>query len=207
MKPTAIGSLEFDATFYGAAKVPPQAYYSESHLDTLGICVFLARAKLFKTDQTLVILDDVLTSVDASHLQRFMQVLQGEAAHFGRVIVLTHYRPWRDQYRWAKGPAANTQVIELGPWTLSGGVNAYEFVTDLDVLRRAVSETPFDRQIVASKAGIALESLLDFLTLRYRCKVSRNARGEYTLGELAAGLDSKLSSALRVRINPTTRLS
>jgi hypothetical protein len=45
LKPTAIGSLEFDATFYGATKVPPQAYYSESHLDTLGICVCLSREK------------------------------------------------------------------------------------------------------------------------------------------------------------------
>ncbi|HWD40106.1 MAG TPA: AAA family ATPase, partial [Fimbriimonas sp.] len=200
LKPTAIGSLEFDATFYGATKVPPQAYYSESHLDTLGVCVFLARAKLFKTEHTIVILDDVLTSVDGAHLQRFMGMLHGEAPHFSRVIVLTHYRPWRDQYRWAKGPAANTQVIELGPWTLTNGVNAYDFVTDLDALKNALSRSPFDRQIVASKAGIAAESLLDFLTLKYRCKISRNARGEYTLGELAGGLDSKLSSALRVRI-------
>jgi len=203
LKPNAIGSLEFDATFHGTTKVPPQAYYSESHLDTLGICVFFARAKLFKTDRTIIVLDDVLTSVDAAHLQRFMAMLQAEAVHFSRIIVLTHYRPWRDQYRWVKGPAANTQVIELGPWTLADGLNASDFVTDLEALEKAVLAKHFDRQVVASKAGIALESLLDFLTVKYRGKVRRNSRNEYTLGDLVAGLDAKLLSALRVRVSST----
>jgi len=45
LKPNASGSLEFDAQFQDVVKLPPQAYYSESHLDTLGICVFLALAK------------------------------------------------------------------------------------------------------------------------------------------------------------------
>lgn len=53
LKPNAISSLEFDARFQNATEVPPQAYYSESHLDTLGICVFLALAKYFKTDSTM----------------------------------------------------------------------------------------------------------------------------------------------------------
>jgi energy-coupling factor transporter ATP-binding protein EcfA2 len=200
LKPDAISSLEFDAVFHGVEEVPPHAYYSESHLDTLGICVFLALAKRFRTDQTIVVLDDVLTSVDAAHLKRFMALLHEEAVHFNQVVVLTHYRPWRDQYRWAKGDAANTQVIELGPWTLTGGLNAFDFVADMDALGTALAHLPFDRQVVASKGGIALESLLDFITLKYRCRVPRNARNEYTLGDLAGGIDSKLAGALRSRV-------
>ena len=75
LKPNAIGSLEFDAQFQTAPEIPPQAYYSESHLDTLGICVFLALAKYFMTDNTIVVLDDVVTSVDGPHLDRFMRLL------------------------------------------------------------------------------------------------------------------------------------
>ena len=33
-------------------------------LDTLGVCVFLALAKYKKDDNTVVLLDDVVTSVD-----------------------------------------------------------------------------------------------------------------------------------------------
>lgn len=203
LKPNAIGSLEFDGLFQTASEIPPQAYYSESHLDTLGICVFLALAKFFKTDRTVVVLDDVLTSIDGPHLDRFMKLLHKEATTFKHVIVTTHYRPWRDRYRWAKGPIANTQMIELGPWTLEKGLNIGEFLTAIEELRKFLLVGPLDRQVVASKAGIILESLLDFLTLKYRCSVPRNPSGEHTLGELAQGIDSKLSKELRSRKSPT----
>lgn len=203
LKPNVIGSLEFDGHFQSASEIPPQAYYSESHLDTLGICVFLALAKSFKTDNTVVVLDDVLTSVDGPHLDRFMKLLHKEAATFKQVIVTTHYRPWRDRYRWGKGPIANTQMIELGPWTLEKGLYVREFLTAIEELRNSLSKEPFDRQVIASKAGIILESLLDFLTLKYRCAVPHTATGEHTLGELAHGIDSKLAKELRSRKSTT----
>lgn len=196
LKPNAIGSLEFDAQFQDAMKLPPQAYYSESHLDTLGICVFLALAKYFRTDNTVVVLDDVLTSVDGPHLDRFMTLMHAQAQHFGQVILTTHYRPWRDRYRWAKGSMASTQVIELGPWSLENGLQTGEFLTAVDELKAALTSSRFDRQVAASKAGIVLESLLDFITLKYRCSIPRNARNEYTLGDLVGGVDSKLGKVL-----------
>lgn len=203
LKPNTIGSLEFDGHFQTASEIPPQAYYSESHLDTLGICVFLALAKFFNTDKTVVVLDDVLTSVDGPHLDRFMKLLHKEASTFKHVILTTHYRPWRDRYRWAKGPIANTQMIELGPWTLDKGLNIGECLTAIEELRKAFVGGSFDRQLVASKAGIILESLLDFLTLKYRALVPHTITGEHTLGELAQGIDSKLSKVLSSRKAPS----
>ncbi|MGA7219699.1 MAG: hypothetical protein WBX38_15370, partial [Candidatus Sulfotelmatobacter sp.] len=164
LKPNAIGSLEFDGQFQNRSDIPPQAYYSESHLDTLGICVFLALAKHFMTENTIVVLDDVLTSVDAPHLDRFIQLLHEQAPHFKQVIVSTHYRPWKDRYRNARGPAAKTQMIELRPWTLQGGVQSDEAVTAITELRAALAADKMDRQVVAAKAGIQLESILDFIT-------------------------------------------
>lgn len=184
LKPSAIGSLEFDAQFQNVSDLPPQAYYSESHLITLGICVFLALAKYFKTANTIVVLDDVLTSVDAAHLARFMALLHDEASHFSQVIVTTHYRPWRDRYRWAKGPTANTQVIELGPWTLQNGLQAGQFFTAVQELHVIVGQAQFDRQVAASKAGIVLESLLDFITLKYRCAIPSGSYWQCRCGEL-----------------------
>jgi energy-coupling factor transporter ATP-binding protein EcfA2 len=199
LKDKGIGSLEFFANFLDIPDVPPQAYYSESHLDTLGICVFIALSKYFITEDTIIILDDVLTSVDGPHLDRFMNLLHAEAGNFNQVVVTTHYRPWRDRYRWAKGPTANIQVIELGPWTLKNGLQLGYFLTALDELKTALVQPIWDRQVVASKAGIVLESLLDFLTLKYRCSVPRNARNEYSLGDLASGIDAKLAKTLCCR--------
>jgi energy-coupling factor transporter ATP-binding protein EcfA2 len=199
LNPRTIGSLEFDAQFQDAVRLPPQAYYSESHLDTLGICVFLALAKYFKTDHTIVVLDDVLTSVDGPHLDRFMALLHDQAQQFGQVIITTHYRPWRDRYRWARGSTANTQVIELGPWSLENGLQTGEFLTAIEELKGSLAKVPFDRQGAASKGGIVLESLLDFITLKYHCKTPRNARNEYTLGDLVGAVDSALGKVLHCR--------
>jgi energy-coupling factor transporter ATP-binding protein EcfA2 len=198
LKPNTIGSLEFDAQFQTETEVPPQAYYSESHLDTLGICVFLALAKHFLTDNTIVVLDDVVTSVDSSHLDRFMDLLHEEAPAFNQVIVTTHYRPWKDRYRYARGPVAKTQVIELRAWSITNGVQTDEAVTAVAELKTCMENPKLDRQSVASKAGIQLESILDFLTYQYRSKMPRQTDPNYTLGDLASGIDSKLGKVLRV---------
>jgi hypothetical protein len=198
LKPSAIGSLDFDAQFLNKPEVPPQAYYSESHLDTLGICVFLALARHFKGDNTIIVLDDVVTSVDGPHLDRFMELLHDEAPHFNQVIVTTHYRPWKDRYRYARGPAANTQIIELRGWNPTSGIQTDEAITAVAELKAVLGNPKFDRQSVASKAGIQLENILDFLTYQYRCRLPRQTDPNYTLGDLAAGIDSKLGRHLKV---------
>jgi energy-coupling factor transporter ATP-binding protein EcfA2 len=188
------GSLELEGQFHGKLNIPPHAYFSESHLDTLGICIFLALAKHFNQDNQIIILDDVLTSVDNQHLDRFMKLISEEAEQFGQIIITTHYRGWRDRYRWAKGDLSKTQVIELGPWTLQNGIHTGEFISAIDELRNHISL--IDRQALASKAGIILESILDFITLRYHLKVPRNAKNEYTLGDLASSMDRRIGDIL-----------
>lgn len=198
LKPNAIGSLEFDAQFLTAPEVPPQAYYSDSHLDTLGICVFLALTKHFMTDNTIVVLDDVLTSVDGTHLDRFMELLHDEASNLNQVIVTTHYRPWKDRYRYARGPVAKIQVIELRAWSISKGIQTDDAPTALAELKAGLAHAKFDRQGIASKAGIQLENVLDFLTYQYRCRMPRQTDPNYSLGDLATGIDSALGKVLRV---------
>jgi hypothetical protein len=199
LKPRTRGSLEFDASFYEASEIPPQAYYSESHLDTLGVCVFIALAKYYKTESSILILDDILTSVDAQHMDRFMGMLHEQSKFFNKIIVTTHYRPWKDRYKFARSAVSNIDVIELKPWSLNNGIQVSEFKQALVELKETSKPESFDRQIVASKAGIVLESMLDFITLKYKCSLPRNGRNEYTLGELVGGIDSKLSKLLKIR--------
>jgi hypothetical protein len=198
LKPNAIGSLEFDAKFQSAQDVPPQAYYSESHLDTLGVCVFLALAQYFNDDNTIVVLDDVITSIDEAHMQRFMELLHNEADKFNQLIITTHYRPWRDRYKFARGPTANVQLIELLHWSMPRGVRHTRTKLSVQELRDHAKADPLDRQIVASKAGILLESLLDHLALLFRCKLPRQADPSYTLGDLIDCIGKKLRTALKI---------
>lgn len=184
-------SLNQAAMFEGHNNVPPQAYFSESHLDTLGFCFWLALAKRESPNaNVVVVLDDVFTSVDAQHINRIAQLITDEAINFAQVIATTHQRLWRDIYRYQHGACRLTQMIELQRWSLSKGISNFKTRLAVDDLIASIAAAPFDRQVTASRAGILLEAVLDWLALQYRCRVARTHDGSYTLGELLDGTES-----------------
>lgn len=201
LNPKTRGSLESDGEFEGVKGVPPQAYYSESHLDTLGVCIFLALTKKFGGKDTIVVLDDVVTSVDAPHMGRFLDLLLEQAEHFGEIVVATHYRPWLERVRHARGPSAQVQILHLSHWTLAHGIRPGIAKLAIQDLRDAMKGSPLDRQAVASKAGVFLESLLDQLALLYECHVPRRPDPEYTLGELLDSIGKKLRAVLKCEVH------
>jgi hypothetical protein len=198
LKPNVKASLELNGTFGGTDGLPPGAYFSESHLDTLGICVFLALAKHDETPDRIVVLDDVITSADDAHTESFVNLLHDEAAHFNQVIVTTHYRNWRDRYRYNQAPEKDVHFIELLEWSLPNGVRHAGTRIVVDDLRHWAAVEPLDRQTVSSKCGLQLENLLDYIALKYRCKVPRQAVPHYTLGDLTKAIESKLRRNLSV---------
>lgn len=197
MNPNRRGSVEQDATFAGQKQVPPQAYFSESHLDTLGFCVWLALAKRDRPQETVIVLDDVFTSVDGVHLTRIMHLLTDIVKDFAQLIVTTHYRTWRDRYRLPLGPGLIVQLLELHRWSLERGVCLSGTKLAVQELETALRTQPLDRQAVASQAGILLEAVFDRLTLQYRRRVPRTRDGDLTLGDLL-GSCKKLFDVLTV---------
>jgi len=120
------GSLLQICSFEGVSDVAPQAYFSESHLDTLGFCLWLAIAKLSSGGDAVVVLDDVFTSVDSVHFTRILDLLMAECENFNQVIVTTHSRQWRDRYAAQQIPHDKTAFVELLSWTRGGGIRACE---------------------------------------------------------------------------------
>ncbi len=195
LDPRRRGSLNVSSRFESEQGVPPQAYYSEAHLDTLGICIFIALAERDSSGDTLLVLDDVLTSADEAHIQRFIAMIHDEVKL--PVLITTHYRPWRDKYRYAKGPVANVQLIELLAWSKLKGIRHTKTKLEIDSLRDLLAADPIDRQAVASKAGVLLEAGLREICLLYRCKLPLDAEGRHTLGDYLSGLDSKLRAVMK----------
>jgi len=191
-------SLSLAGDFHTQQGIAPQSLFSESHLDTLGLCVFLALAKKYRTEDTIVILDDVVTSVDHSHLSRFIDVLHDEAEHFGHIIITTHYGPWRELYRSGRSPGGQLHFIELAPWTLEKGIRHYKGKLSIDELREEIAKEPFAKQNVAAKAGILLESVLDFVNRSYEGRLPLKHTPGYTLRELTDGLPGKFLRLIRV---------
>lgn len=199
LDPAKRASLEIGASFCGQA-TPPQAYFSDSHLDTLGLCVFLALTALEKPTETILVLDDVLASVDEPHVERLIEMLYDEAVKFRHCVITTHYRPWKQKLRWGWLQNGQCQFVELTKWTSVNGLTLVRSVPDVERLRLLLAETPPDPQLVCSKAGVILEAALDFLTQLYECSIPRRAGGLYTLGDLLPALDKKLRTSLKVEL-------
>lgn len=200
LDPTKRASIELEAKFSGL-DVPPQAYFSQSHLDTLGLCVFLALAARDKPGETILILDDVLGSIDEPHVERVVGMIYEVSANFRHTIVTTHYRPWREKFRWGVlKPDQVCQFVELKQWTLGDGMALTGSIPEIARLKTLLADPNPDIQAISGKAGVILEALLDFLTLKYGCAVPRRAGGSYTLGELLPTVNGKLLAALKVEL-------
>lgn len=191
-------SLEIATNFGGKQNEPPQAYFSDSHLDTLGLCIFLALAERDSPENKLLVLDDVLASVDEPHVERIIEMVYGAIVKFRHCIVTTHYGPWRHKYRWGWLKNGQCQFVELSQWSLHKGISYSRSIPEVERLRLMLGEVSPDYQAICAKAGVILEAVLDFLTQLYECSVPRRSIGAYTLGDLLPAIDNKLRQSLRV---------
>lgn len=200
LDPNKRASLEIAANFGGQSGAPPQAYFSQSHLDTLGLCVFLALATLDAPTETILVLDDVLASIDEPHVDRLIEMLYSEAMKFRHCVITTHYRPWKQKLRWGWLRNGQCQFVELTKWTSTSGLALIRSIPDIERLRQLLAETPPDPQLVSSKAGVILEAALDFLTQLFECAVPRRSGGLYTIGDLLPAIDKRLRQSLKVDV-------
>jgi recombinational DNA repair ATPase RecF len=85
--------VEFQYAFHGREVQPPRKYLSESHLNSLGVVLFLANARIFNKQARFLVLDDIVTSFDTSHRRRLLRLLRDEFSDW-QIIILTHESVW-----------------------------------------------------------------------------------------------------------------
>lgn len=195
------GSLEIAIEFGGKAEAPPQAYFSDSHLDTLGLCVFLALAERESPKSKILVLDDVLGSVDEPHVERVIGLIYEVSQKFQHAIVTTHYRPWKEKFRWGfLKPDQVCQFVELKQWSLGDGIVLMGSAPEIARLKALLAAPDPDAQAITGKAGVILEAILDFLTLKYGCAVPRKPGNTYVLNELLSAVHGPLLTALSAEL-------
>jgi energy-coupling factor transporter ATP-binding protein EcfA2 len=193
-------SIDLNAEFSGQ-DAPPQAYFSQSHLDTLGLCIFLALALREKPGETVLILDDVLGSVDEPHVDRVIEMICAVTKDFRHTLITTHYGPWRHKYHWGmiKGghPCQFVQLVGSG---LDGVIQATGSIPETERLRAMTLQQPHDLQAIVGKAGVVLEALLIFVAERYACRLPFKPNGKHALGDLLPYVKGKLRDELHIEI-------
>jgi DNA repair exonuclease SbcCD ATPase subunit len=125
VKSTGRASLDLQAQFASQEQITPSAYYSEGHLDTLGLCIYLAMAKNAGGNAPIIVLDDVLGTLDDIHLARVVDLLAAEAPHIGHLIITTPSRTWVNHMRDAGG-GPHAELLILSEWDLARGIALQE---------------------------------------------------------------------------------
>jgi energy-coupling factor transporter ATP-binding protein EcfA2 len=122
LDPAKRASLEILGRFPAASAAPPGAYFSESHLDTLGLCIWLALAEMNDPANTILVLDDVIAGVDEPHADRVLDLLYDLAQNFQHCIFTTHHGPWREKVWQGWQHNGQCQFVDLKAWSHSAGI-------------------------------------------------------------------------------------
>ena len=199
LDPKKTGSLDLATQFLSRDDQPPNAYFSESHLDSLGLCIFLALAAMKDPQLTIVVMDDVLGSIDEPHVDRLIEMLYDESKKFKHTIITTHYQPWREKFRWGWLRNGQCEMIELAIWEPVNGIATTGLShAPLFELRQHLIATPPLIPSACSSAGILLEAICDYLITQFELDVPRR---KLNLGDMLPRVtEKKLAELLRVEI-------
>jgi hypothetical protein len=122
MDPRKRGSADLQLGFFDRTAQDPRAFSSEGHLDSLGLCIFLAFVRRFNGDWPLLVLDDVVATVDAVHKARIARLLFEE---FGdrQLMITTHDGRWFNEIRRIQSDLGVDGVrnLVIESWSLDEG--------------------------------------------------------------------------------------
>lgn len=112
--------LLFEVDFYKRGKFHPGAMHSEGHQDSMGFCLFLSLNKfLAKNNLSLMVLDDVVMSVDAQHRRNICKTLLSNFPE-KQFIITTHDRIWAKQLK-TETVVNSKNMYEFKWWSIETG--------------------------------------------------------------------------------------
>jgi hypothetical protein len=167
----------------------PRWVYSDGHLDTVGICVFLALRRLradAKGDSKLLILDDIVLSIDLGHARRLIDLLKAEFSDH-QTIILTHNGLFA---YWCTYLMPGMRRLRIRSWTLEAGPTVGDMTSARERLEGALPAGE-PREI-----GMQIMNLMDewCAEARYAYTLAVPARHDeqYTLADIWQPLVKRL---------------
>jgi hypothetical protein len=201
LKPTsraAAGGLRLAIQFLGLAdSKDPRAFLSEGHLDSLGLCLFLAAVRIFNPPVSLLVLDDILTSIDKEHRRRVGELLYSEFQDF-QIILTTHDEHWSDllcSTARAWGLQDKWRYIKIEGWDVDTGPvlsvveSSWAFITE--------HLTEGEYRNLGGPFRLVIEDFMKRSAAKIELKIKFKSDGKYTGGDfVTAGLQDKIRDEL-----------
>lgn len=124
---TLVGvSIEFK--FHGKIVSPPNRFLSESHLNCLGICLFLSSVKAFNKENKFFVLDDVISSFDKNHRLKFARLLLEKFSDY-QILLFTHEDDWFEYV--SNMVKSNGWIITKMIWDNDNGASLASIIPNL----------------------------------------------------------------------------
>jgi len=183
--------VEFHVYYKGEEITPPRKFLSESYLNGLGVCLFLATVQAFNKENGFVVLDDIVNSFDAEHRADLARLLVNELEG-NQLIVLTHDSIWFDVFR--RLARQGWQYKRITRWSYENGVEIEQSKSDLLAECREAIELS-KVEVAAPRVRTYIENRLKSLLLKLGGRVrfrEGTANDERAAGELLSELKKYL---------------
>jgi len=192
MSENKANSADLLAEIDGMKPTHPLAHYSEGHLDSMGLCIFLAFIKKFNNDLNFIVLDDVLTSIDAGHRLRVAQLIATEFKDY-QIIITTHDEFWANELSVVfKNNHIAMKTIRMNPWNQKDGATYSDYVTtDWDYYKGQINTG--NKLDAIAGVGRSLERFLFTMRRNFHLEVPATFDDRYTIGDLYGPFFSWLS--------------
>ncbi len=147
---------ELSVEFHGKKELPPHRVLSESHLNSLGVALFLAMAKTFNEQIGFLVLDDVVNSFDREHRGRLAELL-ADKFEDTQLIVLTHDEQF---FTHLCQHAPSWLFDHFTSWSYQDGPRTKRYVSDRLLQEAEEQLAGGNRRGAAQMTRVALEDFL-----------------------------------------------
>ncbi len=180
IKPEEAG-LGFEVDFYGRGIYPPHALHSEGHQDSMGLCLYLALAeRLTEGLIDLIILDDVVMSVDADHRRDVCHLL-ATSFRSKQFLITTHDKTWANQLK-NEGVVDSRGTVEFYNWHVETGPQVNYEVDMWERIKEDLQKN--DVPSAAAKLRRGSEEFFCMVCDSLRAPVICKLNGQWELGDL-----------------------
>lgn len=174
-------SLDLQVKFKDGNLYPPNAVHSEGHQDSMGICLFFALSEKISNDKiNIVLLDDVVMSIDIDHRKNFCKILKEEFPN-KQFIITTHDYIWRKELENSR-VVKKENVIHFKTWDIKHG----PYVEVGNNIWASIENHLFNGN-KGEAIGLMryyMEEFFRNICARYRLKVPYSALGQWTLEDV-----------------------
>ena len=189
-------STELKMESFGRGGEDPRALTSEGHLDSLGLCIFLGFVKRFNEGCSLIVLDDVVSTIDAKHRENICKLLLKEFKD-KQLIITTHDGVWYEQLRAfqrAYGMEANFKNAVITNWHVESGPTIRPYKIRWERIQDKIESD--DKTGAGNDGRQYLEWVLERICDITQAPVPFKSSGRYEVGELLIPAKKRLESLI-----------